>query len=142
MRGLAVASLVLALGACSVIPGGLEPDPLAGWGGTWTGTYQASSGNTGALEFEINTDTTGAPMGAASFNPASSNGRARMETPILTADSLNTSFRFQGMVAEIAGVRTEDQAEGIYRLHSEDTQQVFDSGTWRVTRRARGVTGR
>lgn len=138
MRGLAIGSLVLALGACSVIPGGLGPDPLAGWGGTWSGLYQASSGNTGALEFEINTDTSGAPVGTASFNPAASNGRARMETPILTADSLKTSFRFQGMVAEIAGVRTEDQAEGIYRLHSEDMQQVFDAGTWQVTRNPAG----
>jgi hypothetical protein len=133
MCKIAVAALVVGLAACSVFGGG-APDPMAGWGGVWTGAYNGSAGNTGALEFEFSTDTAGVVTGVARFDTGAGMDQARLETPVLTADSVSTGLSFDGMSVEILGTRTEDVATGTFVIRPSGQQQVVDSGTWEVRR--------
>jgi hypothetical protein len=128
--GLSVAGLV----GCSIFGGSGGPDPLAGWGGSWTGQYRSSFGDTGSLEIELSTDTAGVAVGIARFESGYGMQRTSMDALVLTADSIRTMLRFEGMVAEILGSRLEDSAEGTFAVRPEGQGDVVDSGSWELSR--------
>ena len=134
MRRALVVLAALAVTACSVIGGSSGPDPLAGWGGSWLGTYYGAAGNSGSLEFDISTDTAGPPLGVARFHTGAGVERARMLDPAFTTDSMETRMMFDGMSVEIRGARLQDRAEGTYLFRASSSGSVIDSGTWEVER--------
>lgn len=134
MRRVALAAGVLFLAGCAVFGGGSGPDPLAGWGGVWVGEYQGDTGGFGALEFEFVVDTAGMPAGVARFDRGAGMEEVPLEASRMTADSMSTVMRFDGMMAEIRGVRSEARAQGTYLVKTADQSQVVDSGTWEAAR--------
>ena len=138
MRKLAICLAALGLAGCAIFGGLGSPDPLAGWGGSWVGEYQGGSG-AGALEFEFSTDTAGTPVGLARFDTGMGMEQTRLESPVLTRDSLYAGLSFDGMAAEIRGARgEEDSAEGTFVLRYKGQQQPIDSGIWRARRSPTG----
>lgn len=133
-----VAVAVAALAGCSLLGGGAEPDPTAGWGGTWRGSYYGVGGNSGSIELEIAADTTGVPVGVARFDSDGGRNRARLLDLRLTADSLHASLVFDGLSAELSGAREGDTAEGSYAVRPADGEGTIDSGSWRVERSPAG----
>ncbi len=134
MRRVALAAGVLFLAGCAVFGGGRGPDPLAGWGGLWVGEYRGDTGGFGALEFEFSVDTAGMPGGVARFDRGAGMEEVPLEASRMTADSLSTVMQFDGMMAEIRGVRTEARAQGTYLVKTADQSQVVDSGVWEAAR--------
>jgi hypothetical protein len=90
------------------------------------------------LELEFSMDTTGSPVGVARFDGGGGMQEARLQDLMLTRDSLTTALYFDGMSAEIRGAREADQAEGVYVLRPTGQEQVIDSGTWELARKAAG----
>lgn len=138
MRKVAVSLAALGLAGCSIFGGLRGADPLAGWGGVWAGEYQGGSGS-GAIEFEFNTDTAGMPVGVARFDTGMGMEQSRLESPVLTRDSLLTGLSFDGMSVEIRGARSsEEAAEGLFVVRYTGQEQPIDSGIWRARRRPTG----
>lgn len=123
--------VILAAYACA---GTGKPDPLAGWGGNWVGEYASSFGNSGAIELGFSVDSAGATVGVIRFDAGMGMQSAPLESLVLTADSVTATLRFDGMVAEVAGVRRQDTAEGTYTVVPEGAMEIADSGTWNTTR--------
>ncbi len=139
MRRVAFASCALLLAGCAIFGGGTAPDPLAGWGGLWVGEYEGDTGGFGALEFEFSVDTAGTPAGVARFDRGMGMEQVALEATAMRRDSLRTSMRFDGMLAEIRGTRSDERAEGTYVLRTADQERVVvDSGTWGATRQNTG----
>ncbi len=138
MGKLALTAFVLFLAGCAVFGGGAAPDPLAGWGGVWVGEYQGDAGGFGALEIEFAVDTAGLPGGVARFDRGAGMEEVTLEASRLTADSMSTVMRFDGMMAEIQGVRSEGRAQGTYLVVTADKTQVVDSGVWELARQSGG----
>ncbi len=134
MRKVALAAGVLLVAGCAIFGGGRGPDPLAGWGGLWVGEYRADSGGFGALEFEFSVDTAGLPSGVARFDRGAGMEEVPLEASRMTADSMRTVLRFDGLMAEIRGVRTEARAQGTYVVRTADQAQDVDSGVWEAAR--------
>ncbi len=134
MRRLALAAGVMLIAGCAIFGGGKGPDPLAGWGGVWVGEYRGDTGGFGALEFEFSVDTAGLPSGVARFDRGAGMEQVPLEGSRMTADSLRTVMRFDGMMAEIRGVRTEASAQGTYLVRTADQSEVVDSGVWDAVR--------
>jgi hypothetical protein len=139
MRFALVILAAITVTACSVIGGSSGPDPLAGWGGSWAGSYYGAAGNSGDMEFELSTDAAGATLGVARFYTGAGVDRARLLDPALTPDSMETSMMFDRMSVEIRGARLQDRAEGTYLLRASTSGSVIDSGTWEVERRVAGT---
>jgi len=138
MRKMAICLAALALSGCAVFGGLGSADPLAGWGGVWVGEYQGGSG-AGALELEFSTDTAGTLVGVARFDTGMGMEQTRLESPVLTRDSLFAGLSFDGMSAEIRGARGEqDSAQGTFLLRYTGQEQPIDSGIWRASRRPTG----
>lgn len=138
MRKMAICLAALGLAGCAIFGGLGGADLLAGWGGVWVGEYQGGSG-TGALEFEFSTDTAGTLIGVARFDSGMGMEQTRLESPLLTRDSLYAGLSFDGMSAEIRGARGEQEtAEGTYVLRYTGQEQPIDSGIWRARRRPTG----
>ncbi len=129
-----VALAAAGLTACSVLGGGSAPDPLAGWGGTWSGGYQGAAGDSGSLVLEIRADTAGLPVGAARFDADGAMNQARLLDLRLSADSLHARLAFDGLSARLTGGRQGDAAEGSYLLRSSGSDALMESGTWQVVR--------
>jgi hypothetical protein len=135
MRGFILALSVAGLVGCSIFGGSGGPDPLAGWGGIWSGQYRSSYGDAGSLEIELAVDTAGVPVGIARFESGYGMQRTSMDALMLTGDSIRTFLRFEGMVAEILGSRLEDSAEGTFTVRPEGQGDVVDSGSWELARK-------
>ncbi|NIP74677.1 MAG: hypothetical protein GTN90_01225, partial [Xanthomonadales bacterium] len=59
-----------------------------------------------ALEFEFGVDTAGMPSGVARFDRGMGMEQVPLEASRMTQDSMRTVLRFDGLMAEIRGVRT------------------------------------
>jgi hypothetical protein len=138
MRGFILALSVAGLVGCSIFGGSGGPDPLAGWGGVWSGQHRSSYGDSGSLEIELSTDTAGVAVGIARFESGYGMQRTSMDALVLTGDSIRTMLKFEGMVAEILGTRVEDIAEGTYVVRPEGQGDVVDSGSWELSRQPAG----
>lgn len=134
MRRVALVAGVLLVAGCAVLGGGKAPDPLAGWGGLWIGEYRGDSGGFGALEFEFSVDSAGMPSGLARFDRGAGMEEVPLEASRLTRDSMRTVMRFDGLMAEIRGVRSEARAQGSYMVQTADQSEVLDSGSWEAAR--------
>ncbi len=134
MRRVALAAGVLLIAGCAVFGGGKAPDPLAGWGGLWVGEYRGDSGGFGALEFEFSVETAGLPAGVARFDRGAGMEEVPLEASRMTADSMRTVLRFDGLMAEIRGVRSQSRAQGTYLVRTADQPEVVDSGSWEAVR--------
>ena len=129
--------LVLSLAAfvgCSLFGGSGRPDPTAGWAGVWTGQYRSSYGGSGRLEIEFSTDTAAAVVGIARFEGDYGMQRALLDSLVLTADSVRTAMRFDGLRAEIIGMRLEEAAEGNYSVRPDGGGDIVDAGSWTLAR--------
>jgi len=131
MRKLAIAFAAAALVGCAVFGGGGGPDPLAGWGGLWSGEYEGGAGY-GPLEVELSVDTAGQPAGVTRFDQGYGMEQHRLTSLYLTADSVIAEFTFEGMLAQLSGTREAEVARGSYVI--EAGGGVMDSGSWRLTR--------
>ncbi|UCC48615.1 MAG: hypothetical protein JSV41_00095 [Gemmatimonadota bacterium] len=138
MRKVAATLAALGLAGCAVFGGLRGADPLAGWGGVWTGEYQGGSG-AGPLEFEFSTDTAGMPVGVARFDTGMGMEQTSLGSPVLTRDSVRCELSFDGMAVEIRGARSEeDSAEGVFVVRYQGGEQPIDSGIWTAGRRPAG----
>ncbi|NIR44525.1 MAG: hypothetical protein GWN99_09550 [Gemmatimonadetes bacterium] len=125
---------LLMMTACSVLRIGSTPDPLAGWGGTWSGAYQGTAGNSGSLVLEFHADTAGAPIGVAHFDADGAMNQARLLDLRLSPDSLRARLAFDGLSVRLSGSRQDEAAEGSYLLRYSGSDAVIDSGNWQVAR--------
>lgn len=138
MRKVAVTLATLGFAGCSIFGGLRGADPLAGWGGVWTGEYHGGSGS-GGIEFEFSTDTAGVPVGVARFDTGMGMEQSGLESPVLTRDSLRAGLSFDGMSVEIRGARSnEESAEGLFVVRYTGEEQPIDSGIWRARRKPTG----
>lgn len=133
-RMLMVLSLVAFVG-CSLFGGSGKPDPTKGWSGVWTGRYSSSYGGSGSLELELSTDTLGTVVGVARFEAGYGLQRSRLDSLVLTVDSLRTAMRFDGLRAAIVGKRLGDAADGAYTVRPGGGGEIVDAGSWTLARR-------